>query len=989
MTKRAGAAHRGHLRIALFGNLLLSVDGRRIRFAVRPMVVPLLAYLVLKAAQPTPRDELAFALWPDDPEDEARTNLRRHLLYLREALPASTEPFVRADLETVQWNPDAAAAIDVAEFERWVDHRETRAAAVDLYAGDLLASLEHDWLLAPRERLRSQFLGALWELAKDARLRRDGTSAARYLQRLLAADPWREDAVRELMLVRHGTGDRAGAMRTCLEFEQRLYGEMRVGLMPETVALRDALAAGTPLPALPIPHNLPSPPSSFVGRVAEVAEIERRLQAARLVTVVGSGGVGKTRVALHVAAALREAFEDGAWFVDLGAIGDPALAASTIARTLGIRASEADDLKALRGYLASRNLLIVLDNCEHVIEEAARVADAVLRVAPRVRVLATSRQSLRVAGESAYRLPSLTFPVAGSDPSTGELARFDAVALFCARAHAAGEFELRDENSAAVADICRRLDGIPMAIELAAARVKVLAPAELARMLDERLRVLIGGERAAIGRHRTMRALIDWSYDLLSPAEQLLFDRLSVFAGGFTLAAAEAVCTGDGIDAGATFELLSSLVDKSLVVAERGVAATRYTMLESSREYGAERLRDRNEAQTIARRHAEEYLALAERLERSLQPTLDAELLAEIEHEQANWTAALAWSLGAAHDPALGCRLVLARPMWLNWSARPQHWLRLAKRVADETLPAITVGKLAARQAGALIELGEFEACLAELQTAMRIHRETGDTESLASAQRLAGTALVFLGRVAEGEAMIREAADAHRAIGDDEALAYALIALSQARSAAGDATESESLALQALRMLEQNQERLTVTSVLALTGTRMHVADIEFERGNAAGALAYAEQALPVLRAFRHPSVPAYLNATAAYLNDLGRYDEGRGYALESIGLSRDLNAGLVTLYAALHLATGAVLREHDAAEDGAGVRERSARLLGFVEARLAERGTFWWRAERKPFDRARASLAERLGIERLETLTREGAAMAPEGAIEVARSL
>jgi predicted ATPase/DNA-binding SARP family transcriptional activator len=985
MAVTPAAATTGHLRVALFGTLRLALDDTALRFAARPMVAPLLAYVALHADAVTPRDDLAFRLWPDDDEDVARTNLRRHLLYLREALPATPEPWVKADADGVRWNAAASASIDVVDFERWIDHRDTRAAAVDLYADDLLAALDYDWLVAPRERLRWQYVSALWELAKDARLRRDADGAVLHLQRLLAADPWREEALREFMLVRSDEGDRAAALRLCDDFARRLQDEMQVEPMPETLALRDAIASGAPPPALPTPHNLPASTSSFIGRVTDLADVERRLAAARLVTIVGAGGVGKSRAAMHVAAAALDAFDDGVWYVDFASIADGALVPAAVARSLGVRFSEGAGLEILERYLARRTMLLVLDNCEHVLDAVAALVAALLRVAPRVTVLATSRERLNVGGEDAYLLPSLSVPPAETALDPSGLEHFDAVALFCARARAAGDFTLEAGNARAVADICRRLDGIPLAIELAAARVKMLAPPELAQMLDERFRVLVGGERGGLERHRTMRACIDWSYALLLPAEQLLFNRLSVFAGGFTLALAEGVCSGDGIESADVLDLLSSLVDKSLVVAERGVTTTRYNVLDSSREYAAEKLLERGKVETLQRRHAEAYFDLAEDLARMRSLTLDQAWLREVQQERANWNAALTWALIEKHDTELGLRFILTIPMWVNAITWPRRWVRLGLEYIDENTPPVLAARIRARFANTMIESGEFAEGLAGIEPALRVYRETGDRDAIASTLQTAGIANVFLGRIEEGEVLIQESIAIHESTGNRESLAFGLIALSQARSSLGDIAGAREIALRAVRTLEELEGELTVTNALNLVGFRFAVSGCDFNLGDPAAALRYVEQTIPLLRAFPTPSSSAHLNHIAAYLNALGRYGEARAYLHESLSMSRDIDAGLVTLYSLLHLAAGAVLGE----ATGDRAREHAAQLLGFVDARRAMRGLLWWRSDRALFERLTVALRETLGEQGLERLTREGAALGPDEALDIASTL
>jgi predicted ATPase len=338
-------------------------------------------------------------------------------------------------------------------------------------------------------------------------------------------------------------------------------------------------------------HNLPRQLSSFVGRENELAEIAELLKVPGFVTLVGAGGIGKTRCALAVATAVVDEFADGVWFVDLAPVADPALA-NAIAQAFDLPLSpNLPPLDTVVGYLKRKHLLLVLDNCEHVVAQARAVVATILHACPEVHILATSREGLHVAGEQQYRLPSLAVPP--PDAPAQEILNFAGARLFADRALAVDRrFVIGDDNARYVGEICRRLDGIPLAIELAAARVNVLSPQQLAQKLDEWFRVLTGGDRTALARHQTMRALIDWSYDLLTEDEQRVFRTLSVFAGGCTLQTATTVCSEDEI---VTLERLSSLVEKSLLQAEPSDGGTRYQLLESMRQYAHERLVERGE----------------------------------------------------------------------------------------------------------------------------------------------------------------------------------------------------------------------------------------------------------------------------------------------------------------------------------------------------------------------------------------------------------
>jgi len=397
--------------------------------------------------------------------------------------------------------------------------------------------------------------------------------------------------------------------------------------------------------------------------------VARALAAARLVTVTGVGGGGKTRLALAVAADRAGCYTDGAWLVELAAVADPALVPEAVATALAFRPTgEAAAAAALVAFLRPRALLLVLDNCEHLIDACAALAEVVLRDCPGVRLLATSREPLRVAGERQHRLAPLAAPDPAALPALADLARVPAVQLFLARAQAVDPaFRLTPENAAAVAAICARLDGLPLALELAAARVGALALGEILARLDDSVRLLTGGSRAGPTRHQTLGAALAWGDALLTPAERALFRHLAVFAGGWDLEAAAVVGTGEHPDPAAVLDLLVGLVSKSLVQAETGPGAARYRLLEPVRQFAAARLAEHGERDAARMRHAAHYLALAERAAAALRGPDQVVWLARLDRERGNLRAALGWATerAAGGDPAPGLRLATALvPFW-------------------------------------------------------------------------------------------------------------------------------------------------------------------------------------------------------------------------------------------------------------------------------------------------------------------------------------
>jgi len=419
-------------------------------------------------------------------------------------------------------------------------------------------------------------------------------------------------------------------------------------------------------------HNLPLQLTSFVGRDRERAGVRRLLATSRLVTLTGPGGVGKTRLALRVAADVLPEYPHGVWLAELAVLADPARVPQAVAAAAGVPEDPARPLLAvLADALRPRRLLLLLDNCEHLVGACARLADALLRACPGLTVLATSREPLSIAAEAAWPVPPLAVPDAGKPPPGGTAARYEAVRLFRDRAAAARPtFRLTRRNAPAVAQLCARLDGLPLALELAAARVRVLPVAELAARLEDRFRLLTGGSRAAPARQQTLRATLDWSYDLLSEPERALFRRLAVFAAGWTMAAAEAVgadADGQGIAPGEVLDLLTGLLDKSLVTADEQPDGTaRYRLLETVRQYAQERLAAGGEAEVVQRRHAAFFLGLAEAAAPELLGGRQTAWLDRLEREHDNLRAALEWLTERGAVEA-GLRLGNAvGPFWLT-----------------------------------------------------------------------------------------------------------------------------------------------------------------------------------------------------------------------------------------------------------------------------------------------------------------------------------
>ena len=527
-------------------------------------------------------------------------------------------------------------------------------------------------------------------------------------------------------------------------------------------------------------NNLPVQPTPLVGREREVGEVAGllRREEVRLLTLVGPGGTGKTRLGLQAAAELLDEFEGGAFFVALAPIADPGLVASTMAGSLGvIETPEQPLVESLKDYLRPREMLLVLDNFEQVADAAPLVGE-LLPACPRLKVLVTSRIGLGVYGEREYAVPPLALPDPGRLPPIGLLARYEAVRLFVERAQAAKSgFTLTGENSRAVAEICARLDGLPLAIELAAARVKILPPQAMLGRISNRLKLLKGGARDLPERQRTLRGAIDWSHDLLDGEERTLFRRLSVFSGGRTLEAMEEVCDPEGeLDA---LDGVESMVDKSLLRQEEADGEPRFVMLETIHEYAREKLEESGEAEEIKRSHAAYFLALAEEAEPELVGPDQVAWMDRLEAEHDNLRAALSWSLASGEiETALRFGGALA---WF-WRVRGYfveggRWLGEALSSSDEASDSVRAKAL--RGAGDLAEIGaDLERGRSSLQESLALYRKLGDEEGTAASLLLLGWVMTMGGEAGRARILLEESLEINRRAGSKREIAFALHAL-------------------------------------------------------------------------------------------------------------------------------------------------------------------------------------------------------------------
>jgi predicted ATPase/class 3 adenylate cyclase len=724
-------------------------------------------------------------------------------------------------------------------------------------------------------------------------------------------------------------------------------------------------------------HNLPVHPTVLLGRDKELVQIRELLSRddVRLVTLTGPGGTGKTRLSLEVAADLIDSFTDGVFFVALAPITHADLVAPTIAQPLGIRELGGRSiLDGLREYLRDRRLLLVLDNFEQVLPAATVVAD-LLGCCPHLKILVTSRAVLHLRGEREYAVPPLALPDPTSRVSSESIEQYGAVALFVQRAREVKrDFELTVENTATIAAICLRLDGLPLAIELAAARIKLLPPDALFRRLERRLPLLSGGARDLPARHRTLRDAIAWSYDLLTEIEQRVFRRLSTFVGGFTLEAAEAVCDAEHPQLGDVLDCIGSLVDQSLLRQwDHGPnQEPRFGMLETIREYALEHLEGSGESGTILRRHAEFFLAFAEKADRGLRTAEQGTWLARLESEHGNLRGALAWGHAQA-DPELA--LGLAGGLALFWYlhghiAEGRSWLDGALAVSGGS--AAARGKVLAGAGQLAMRHAEFDRASELLDEGLSLYRASGDAWGMGWCYSQIATVARARGHYERAATLFEESARLFRATGDTWGIAWAVGSHAIMATQLGDFRRATALLQESLEADRRIGNWLFHARGLTTLGL------VEHGLGNHARAESLLNESLGRLRDLGDTW------GVARALEGLGRVaqvrgDHGRAESLYKEGLALYRNLGhRLDMTGCLDALAGAAVSQGDLL--------RAGRLLGAADAIRAEIGTRPRPAQLNEREQTLAAVCAELGDQGLATVTAEGRAMTLDEAVAYA---
>jgi predicted ATPase/class 3 adenylate cyclase len=720
------------------------------------------------------------------------------------------------------------------------------------------------------------------------------------------------------------------------------------------------------------PNNLPRQLTTFVGREREIGQAKGMLASSPLVTFTGPGGVGKTRLALEIAGDLLDDFPDGMWFVDLGPLTDPTFVPPAIANALGVMPAPGQPiLDTLIDHLHVQRVLLVIDNCEHVLGQAAITIDGLLRSCSNVRVLATSREGLAIDGEMVFAVPSLFAP----DPSTAsedELAHSDAIRLFIERAtSAAPGFQLTNRNAGAVAQICRRLDGVPLAIELAAARVRALPVEQIAARLDDRFRLLTGSNRVTVPRHQTLRHTIDWSYDLLAEDERAVFRRLAVFVGGCSLEAAEAVCAGELVDQYAVLDLLMRLVDKSLLTAETGGTEARYRQLETVRQYARDRLLETGEAKEALRRHRDWYLAMVARAEPEFfQGAESAEWLSRLDREHDNLRAALQWSLDEPGEEREG--LHLAAGLWRFWEihghlAEGRSWL---ERFLDATSGEVSALRADAYTGAGILAfmLGDQAGASDLHQRSLELHRQVGDADGIAFAANNLGNAAVLAGDYAAAKELYEQVIPWARDRGDLRVLGFALVNMAEAVALAGDPVQARAQYDEGIANFREAGDRWAESFALDNLGVTL------VRLGQPGEAASFYEQALAISREMNDERGIA---RALAHIGDVAAHggDEARARQLytESLQIRRSLGdlPGIASAMEKLASVLTATDPQHAALLLGAAERVRD-----LIRAPVP-------RAVREEYEAFRRAVENRLGQAAFDDARAEGRRITIEAAL------
>lgn len=888
------------MEVGILGPLTVTEDGRPVEIAgAKPRA--LLAMLAVRAGRVVTAGELVDDLWGDDLPSDPSNALQRLVSRLRKALGPG-----RVESRSAGYRLDVSpVAVDAVRFERLAS--EGRAAldegrvevaatrlreALDLWRGPALADFAEQRFARPdRIRLENLRIGAVEDLVETNLAIGATSTLVAELEALVHEYPLRERLRGQLMRALYRTGRQADALAAYQDARVTLAERLGLDPSPELQRLQAAMLARDAAldpPARPR-TNLRAPLTSFVGRDAEVRQARALLGKERLVTLTGPGGSGKTRLALEVAAQSVESTPDGVWLVELAPLRDPSAVPHALASVLGVTgpplaarrvASAGDPLQRILARLATKRLTLVVDNCEHLVDAAATLAEAILGACPGVRILATSREALGVPGETRWPVPALRIP--------------DAARLFEERARAVRyDFSPSDEDAEVIAEICRRLDGLPLAVELAAARVPALPLRAIAERLDDRFRLLTGGSRTALPRQRTLRAVVDWSWDLLAETERLVLRRLSAFAGGATLEAAEAVTP----DVPGLLDVVARLLDKSLLMTEKGGdGRLRYRMLETVRVYAAERLAEAGEASGTRRAHAEFFVRLAEAAEPECRSKRQVEAMQLLDAEQDNVNAALGWAVDA-REGEIASRLAGAMA-WFWWlrggRAHAAAQLDAALQVTDASPTRHRARALLFRAAFDMNDMKDWSGWKPLLDEAHRTYLQLGDSLGAAFVDLWRSWALIIEGDRDGGIRVLDAALEVFDGAGDDWSYANGVLGRAANALYSGDIAAAARDGAECLDRFRVVGDQWMIASAMQVLAT---VAEV---RGDYHAAVTLVEEALVMTRTVgATDTVPFFLARLGNLFALQGELDRADTHLAEALGAARAVGYGGTVAFA------------------------------------------------------------------------------------------
>lgn len=907
------------MKMTCFGALSVWEAGEALAFR-SDKVRALLVYLALNANRPHRRESLAAMFWAEQPEKKARTNLRLTLSRLGKTLAtvktSGSRPLLESTRQTVQLNlSEGAHWIDVWAFKDYLAACEAYSpsewwrhagcmrqleAAVALYTAPFLAGFtlgdapEFDaWCLWQSESYHQQAMAAYQALTAHQLALRQYQQAQKYARQQLRLDPHHETAHRQLMQALAEAGQTDAALRQYDHCRHILAEAFAAAPQEETQSLAAGIRHGRFPSSQPIKGNVPAAINPFIGRRQLLKKLLPLLfdPKYRMITLTGTGGIGKTRLAQEAARQAGHLFADGVWLVELASLTDATLVANAVATTLGIRQESQQPLvEALSQRLQTKQQLLLLDNCEHLLDACAPLAQVLLHACPHLNILATSREPLRATGEIIVNVPPLSLPASQNTAAPNALHTYEAVALLVERVRATGrEFHLQQDNIPAVVQLCRNLDGMPLAIELAAAQTGTLPVARIAARLDNRFRLLRSKSRTAPSRHRTLRGLIDWSYELLSVPERLLLQRLALFAGRFTAEAAAAICSDESLPPASVREHLTSLVEKSLVIMNSQRPFARYRLLETIRVYAREKLKQAGAETAVQVRYVDYYLQFAETAASKLGSAEQARWLEKLEVAHPNLLAALHICRQRETVPTGALRL--AGALGYFWYVRGHFQTGTAlyaqllaqPQAQEQNAPRA----LALYRFGLLMEVqGELVRAHSLYEESLAIYRQLEDQKGIANVLNNLGSIAAKQGDLVQARKLKEECLALRRAVGDHEGISISLMNLGIVVRALGDTAAAQALYRESLTIMRTRDDRLRMTKLLNNMGK------LAWTTGDIDQARAYHEESLKLGRELGEVhSVEIAIHSLGILARLHGDLAAARRLLTESLALNREMN--------------------------------------------------------------------------------------------------